>query len=195
MQVLSKIPAQLENPSGFHRRYDIRKLVFNSAHDPNNENEPEYKSVPPDPESEYFVLRLDKNGKDKKHIEACRIAINSYADAIQHHLPRLANELRDRYPVDVIQKDNYEVALNDVFKEVRRAKSIYKEDFHNQHEGYAVILEEIDKLWDEVKKNQRNYDIPAQRKEAIQCAAMCIRFIAELTPIVPIESAPLPIKL
>lgn len=76
---------------------------------------------------------------------------------------------------------DYEFTCQEVFNEVLRAKTLFPVDFHNQHEGYAVILEEIDELWEEVKKNQKNYDIPAQRKEAIQCAAMCIRFIAELT--------------
>lgn len=77
--------------------------------------------------------------------------------------------------------DMYSEAANEVYREVLRAKTMFKENFHNQHEGYAVILEELDELWEEVKKNQKNYDIAAQRKEAIQCAAMCIRFIAELT--------------
>jgi hypothetical protein len=80
-----------------------------------------------------------------------------------------------------MEADMYDEATFEVLAEVRRAKSMFVENFHNQHEGYAVILEELDELWDEVKKNQRNYDIPAQRKEAIQCAAMCIRFVAELT--------------
>lgn len=75
----------------------------------------------------------------------------------------------------------YGDAVAEVYAEVKRAKSLFKNDFINQHEGYAVILEELDELWQEVKKNQKNYDLEAQRKEAIQCAAMCIRFIAELT--------------
>jgi len=75
----------------------------------------------------------------------------------------------------------YGEAIEEVYREVMRAKSMFPTDFHNQHEGYAVILEELDELWQEVKKNQRDYDLYEQRKEAIQCAAMCIRFIAELT--------------
>lgn len=44
------------------------------------------------------------------------------------------------------------------------------------HEGYAVLLEEVDELWEHVKTNQKNRDIPAMKKEAIQVAAMAIRF-------------------
>ena len=80
-----------------------------------------------------------------------------------------------------MENTNYSRAVSEIYVEVLRAKSMFKKDFVNQHEGYAVILEELDELWQEVKKNQRNYDLEAQRKEAIQCAAMCVRFIAELT--------------
>lgn len=65
--------------------------------------------------------------------------------------------------------------------ELIRAKSLYPKPYANQHEAYAVILEELDELWDEIKKKQSNYDIDAQRKEAVQLAAMAHRFIIELT--------------
>lgn len=53
--------------------------------------------------------------------------------------------------------------------------------FRNAHEGYAVLLEEVDELWEEVKKNQfkhpeRNALI---QKEAIQVAAMALRIAIE----------------
>jgi len=50
--------------------------------------------------------------------------------------------------------------------------------FNSTHEGYAVLLEEVDELWDEVKGNNRT----AAVAEAIQAAAMAIRFVAELDP-------------
>lgn len=78
---------------------------------------------------------------------------------------------------------DYRDTIEDVMTEVLRAKSMFPTDFVNQHEGYAVILEEMDELWDEVKKNQKVYDLKEQRKEAIQIAAMAIRFATELTPI------------
>lgn len=48
----------------------------------------------------------------------------------------------------------------------------------SHHEGYSVILEELDELWDEIKKQTK--DVDAIRKEAIQVAAMGIRFLIDV---------------
>lgn len=77
--------------------------------------------------------------------------------------------------------EHYKNASVEVFNEVVRAKELFPTDFHNQHEGYAVLLEEVDELWEEVKKNQKNYNLEEQRKEAKQIAAMAIRSMVELT--------------
>jgi len=53
--------------------------------------------------------------------------------------------------------------------EVNKVKPL----FHSQHEGYAIMLEEIDELWKDVKDNK-----PLQAKnEAIDVAVTAIRFI------------------
>lgn len=52
---------------------------------------------PVDDNAEYFILRLDNNGKDKKHIEACRKAVITYANEISDHLPQLSKDILDRY--------------------------------------------------------------------------------------------------
>ncbi len=75
---------------------------------------------------------------------------------------------------------NLNAALTDISTEVLRAKKLFPTNFHNQHEAYAVILEEFDELWEEIKKNQKNYDLPAQRTEATQAAAMLVRLMVEL---------------
>lgn len=46
------------------------------------------------------------------------------------------------------------------------------------HEGYAVMLEELDELWDEVKK--RHPDKRMMRSEAIQIGAMAARFVLDV---------------
>ncbi|KLU66321.1 hypothetical protein DEAC_c17200 [Desulfosporosinus acididurans] len=50
--------------------------------------------------------------------------------------------------------------------------------FNSRHEGYGVILEELDELWDEVKK--RNPDVKNMRSEAVQVAAMAMKFIMSM---------------
>ena len=73
-------------------------------------------------------------------------------------------------------------SLVDALKEVEneyRAEFARYGAFHSYHEGYAVLLEEVDELWDEVKKRQQ--DREALRKEAMQIAAMALRFMVDLT--------------
>ena len=78
----------------------------------------------------------------------------------------------------------HEEKTQDILKlianEVSRAKTMFPDNFVNQHEGYSVMLEEVDEFWDEVKKNQKNYDLLKQKKEAIQVAAMAVRICVEL---------------
>lgn len=52
--------------------------------------------------------------------------------------------------------------------------------FNSAHEGFAVLAEEVDELWEHVKTNQRKRDLKAMRKEAIQVAAMAMRFALEV---------------
>lgn len=50
--------------------------------------------------------------------------------------------------------------------------------FNSAHEGYAVILEELDELWEVIKdKEGKPEDMQA---EAIQVAAMAVRFVWDL---------------
>ena len=50
--------------------------------------------------------------------------------------------------------------------------------FNNAHEGYAVLLEEVDELWDNIKLNQNTPNrLNLIQKEAIQVGAMAIRLI------------------
>lgn len=53
-------------------------------------------------------------------------------------------------------------------------------EFNSAHEGFAVLKEEVDELWDLVKINQKRRDFDLMRKEAVQVAAMAIRFAIEV---------------
>ena len=50
--------------------------------------------------------------------------------------------------------------------------------FNSAHEGYAVILEELDELWQEVKKKDGERHLMAA--EACQVAAMGLRFMIDV---------------
>lgn len=65
--------------------------------------------------------------------------------------------------------------------EFERAETLHHR-FHSGHEGYAVIREELDELWDAIKA-QRGYTRYAHGEvehEAIQVAAMALRFLVNL---------------
>jgi NTP pyrophosphatase (non-canonical NTP hydrolase) len=70
-------------------------------------------------------------------------------------------------------------SIEDVVRELNLARDAYPE-FNSAHEGYAVLKEEVDELWDEIKKKPSQRDPEALRKEAIQVAAMALRFLEDV---------------
>ena len=53
--------------------------------------------------------------------------------------------------------------------------------FHSGHEGYAVIREELDELWDAIKADKQYLRYSgATANEAVQVAAMALRFLVNL---------------
>lgn len=64
--------------------------------------------------------------------------------------------------------------------EYSRAKALFPRDTASAHEGFAVLLEEVDELKEQVWMNQNKRDLAKMRKEAIQVAAMAIRFVLEV---------------
>ena len=72
-----------------------------------------------------------------------------------------------------------DTVLIEVSDELQRARNGHL-SLHSAHEAYAVILEEVDELWDEVKKKRKNRDIDAMRNELIQIAAMAVRAVVDL---------------
>ncbi len=71
----------------------------------------------------------------------------------------------------------YTKALQAVFDEVVDARRVFP-PFNSAHEGYAVLLEEVDELWQEVRaKRGRRHGL---QDEARQVAAMAVCFMVEV---------------
>lgn len=69
--------------------------------------------------------------------------------------------------------------LIDVLDELESATANYPA-FVSAHEGFSIFYEEVDELWDAVKLKQsdplRKHEM---RKEAVQVAAMALRFLKD----------------
>lgn len=77
------------------------------------------------------------------------------------------------------------LAIGESYKKARLKHA----PMHSPHEGYAILLEEVDELWDEVKRWQPPASLPPQeyaarmaamRKEALHVAAMALAFLIEV---------------
>lgn len=75
--------------------------------------------------------------------------------------------------------NEYSETLQGVDDELKKAVANWPA-FNSAHEGFAVLAEELDELWDHVKTNQKRRDLAAMRKEALQVAAMALRFALEV---------------
>ena len=70
-------------------------------------------------------------------------------------------------------------ALEKIRKEYAVAITNYKA-FNSPHEGYAIIQEEVDELWDEIKKRPMERNHKLIHDEAIHVAAMALRFLTDI---------------
>ncbi len=79
----------------------------------------------------------------------------------------------------MINDKKLELVLGWIKNEYLKATKKF-DNFHNAHEGYAVLLEEVDELWENVKLNQSNKDRDLfMMNEAVQVGAMALRFILD----------------
>lgn len=79
---------------------------------------------------------------------------------------------------DMIQDPNKTLPTNiaqAILDEYRKARMKHA-PMRGAHEGYAVILEELDEAWAEIKAD----DLPQARKEMLQVAAMALAFLVEV---------------
>lgn len=86
------------------------------------------------------------------------------------------------YPTDPASSNGTSamLILAEVGLEVTESFNLGYGNFHSAHEGYAIIQEEMDELKAHVWMKQKNRDLAAMRKEALQVAAMAVKFIQSL---------------
>lgn len=73
-------------------------------------------------------------------------------------------------------RDASALAAREVYQECLRAMDRYPA-MNSAHEGYAVLKEEVDELWDEIKRQDADRSIDRMRVEAVQVGAMAVRFL------------------
>lgn len=103
----------------------------------------------------------------------------------QSHDGSSPSERTNRYfewrelPNEVLQKHRYKMAAHAVQEEIlaeyEKAREKFK-PFHNAHEAYGAICEELDEMFDEIKVDNDK----RMRKEAIQLAAMVLGLLVEV---------------
>lgn len=79
----------------------------------------------------------------------------------------MRNPMRSRDELDAIARE--------ITDEAERAMTKFAM-FNSPHEGYAVLLEELDEMWDDIKANR----VPESVEEAVQVGAMALRYIADV---------------
>jgi NTP pyrophosphatase (non-canonical NTP hydrolase) len=92
-------------------------------------------------------------------------------------------------PVTLVQESQF---AKDVREELARARGLANEGkpfppIKSLHEGYSIILEEVDEFWDEVKKKAKSRSKEALYKELIQISAMAQRTAEDLNLLPPPE--------
>lgn len=74
----------------------------------------------------------------------------------------------------------YDNLVANVVAELGRASQHFP-PMVSAHEGFAILKEEVDELWDTVRMKQSDPDRPhAMRVEALQVAAMALRFLHDV---------------
>jgi hypothetical protein len=65
-----------------------------------------------------------------------------------------------------------------VQRELNRARALHARPFASAHEAAAIVREEYEEFWDEVKRKERN--TLEMLKELVHTAAMCQRAAEDL---------------
>lgn len=77
--------------------------------------------------------------------------------------------------MELIGKElDFDTIVKLVKEELERANEKFPM-FYSKHHGYAVILEELEEMWDEIKMRKPNPCFV--QRECIQMTTMCFKFL------------------
>ena len=74
----------------------------------------------------------------------------------------------------------------DVQGELERVRSV-RGPMNSVHEGYAVLLEELDEFWEEVRKRRSNRDALLMYNELVQIATVAQRIAEDVVIAQPVK--------
>lgn len=77
--------------------------------------------------------------------------------------------------------DDLDIVLSEVYNKIDKVKNKYPENYNSAHEGYAILKEEVEEFWVEVKKNETIRDKIKMREELFDIMTVAARCILELT--------------
>jgi len=80
--------------------------------------------------------------------------------------------------LDAENRRRYRLVADEAFAELMSARTAWP-PFASAHEGFAVMLEEVDELKAHVWTKQKNRDLAEMKKEALQVAAMAMSIAAD----------------
>lgn len=78
--------------------------------------------------------------------------------------------------MDIEKMNPYLRVAQEVVREIERARAKHPNTMRSGHEGYAILLEEVQEAWDEIKADR----LRLAKREMVQVAAMAISFIVEV---------------
>lgn len=97
--------------------------------------------------------------------------INGASDEKEFKVGILDLLIKVRDEINSLTENKYQALI--MMEYIKASRKFGK--FNSGHEGYAVIKEEVDELWDAIKKN----DLEHAREEAFQVGAMALRFLID----------------
>lgn len=184
-------------PTTFTRKEPDLDLPLRDKYGPREEDRPDvaqqgktYEDVVHPTEttgpSDADIKRIFGFGPDDPNVRVRRVScagLHGRPQALQDVLDEMeamfdAPDLATPDPDEVTEQDKAIMDVGfEVVQEVMRAMKKHG-PMRSPHEGYAVLKEEVDELWDEIKSDRGHF--ATARKEAIQVAAMAMRYVLDL---------------